>query len=118
MGPIADEPEIPAARAPDLRSHELLRPFDHDPGEVASRYARQDGERERASRVQHVAAVYGGGVDLDQNLVFPRLRPRDLRLPELRWIPEVFDQDGLHSAKHLHESFERIGVQAERFRGE
>ena len=79
MGPVADEPELPTARAPDLRPHELLRPFDDDPGEVASRYARQGGERERASCVQHVAAVYGGGVDLDKDLAFRRLWSRDLR---------------------------------------
>ena len=109
MGPVADEPELPTARAPDICPHQLLRPFDDDPGEVASRYARQAGERERASCVQHVAAVYGGGVDLDQNLAFRRLWSRDLLLPERRWIPEAFDQDGLHSAKLLHESFEGSG---------
>jgi len=109
MGPVADEPELPAARAPNLLANEFQRPFDDDPGEVAPRYARQGGEGERASCVQHVAAVYGGGVDFYKDLPFRRIWPRDLGRSEFRRIPEAFDQDGLHFAKHLHESSENSG---------
>src|SRR5215211_8414205 len=69
-----------------------------DPGEVAPRYAWQGGEREGTSCVQHVAAVYGGGVDFYEDLSFRRIRPRNSHRLQLRRIPKAFDQDGLHLA--------------------
>src|ERR687893_168872 len=109
MGPVADEPELPTARAPNLLTNEFRRSLDDGPGEVAPRYARQGSEGERASCVQHIAAVYSGGVDFYKDLPFRRIWPRDFGRSEFRRIPEVFDQDGLHFAIHLHESSENSG---------
>src|SRR5829696_6584119 len=101
--------QAPPSRAPNLFTNKFLRPFDDNPGEVAPKYTRQGGEGERASCVQHIAAVYGGGVDFYKDLPFRRIRPRNLSRSELRRIPEAFDQDGLHFAIHLHESSENSG---------
>src|SRR5215208_1603731 len=101
--------QAPPSRAPNLFTNKFLRPFDDNPGEVAPKYTRQGGEGERASCVQHIAAVYGGGVDFYKDLPFRRIWLRNLGRSELRRIPEAFDQDGLHFAIHLHESSENPG---------